>query len=113
MPVADTGTPAEDTGTGLQAACSTSLTACAANCLCNNAILTALMCSEPDASLAMSCFTTALTAIATADPTDENAVGQCLITNSTPATDAGDAATTTTTDAGDAATTTTDAGDGG
>ncbi len=138
-PAADTGTPPpEDTGTGgdtaasctpmttnsetfdsgsdtwaaLQVACKTSLTACAANCYCNNAILQALACSAPDASAAMGCFTTALTAIATTDSTDENAVGACLIANTSPpeagAGDAGDAGTTTTTDSG-----TTDAGDGG
>jgi hypothetical protein len=69
------------TWAALQTACATSLTACAANCECNNAILQALVCSQADAALATGCFTTALTAIATSDPTDESAVGACLIAN--------------------------------
>ena len=105
-----------DTWAALQVACKTQLTACAANCYCNNAILTALQCSAPDASAAMGCFTTALTAIVATDSTDESAVGSCLIANTGTgdagaATDAGDAATTTSDAATDAAAT--DSGDGG
>jgi hypothetical protein len=105
-----------DTWAALQVACKTQLTACAANCYCNNAILTALQCSAPDAAAAMGCFTTALTAIVSTDSTDESAVGSCLIANTSTgdggaASDAGDAATTTSDAATDAAAT--DSGDGG
>jgi len=100
------------TWAALQAACKTSLTACAANCDCNNAILQALVCSEADAALAMGCFTTALGAIATSDPTDESAVGQCLIANTGTTPEAG-ADSGTTSDAAADAGTAADAADGG
>lgn len=50
--------------TCLEQACSTSLIACAADCTCNNAVLTALDCVATDAGTQTACFTNALTPIA-------------------------------------------------
>jgi len=103
-----------------QTACATSITACSNSCACNNAVIGALQCSEPDAAaLATGCFTTALGTLATSDPTDEMPLGSCLTGNSCCMTgtcgsdggagDSGTAADTgTTADAGAA-----DAADGG
>jgi hypothetical protein len=105
-----------------QSLCAASITACSASCACNNAVIGALQCSEPDAAaLATGCFTMALGTLATSDPTDESPLATCLTGNAqcmtggtpsdggTPA-DTGTAADTgTTADAGTAA----DAADGG
>jgi hypothetical protein len=64
-----------------QAMCTTSLTACAANCFCNAAITQALTCSEVDGSAGAinDCFTTALTSLTNTDPTDQQTVATCLV----------------------------------
>ena len=56
-----------------QQACSSQLAACAGDCTCSNAIVTALTCSATGGSI-VSCFTTA----ATAD-NNAQAVGICLL----------------------------------
>ncbi len=101
-----------------QAACAASITACSSACACNNAVIGALVCSEPDAAaLALNCFTMALGTLASSDPTDEGPLATCLQMNAqcmggAPAdggADTGTAADTgTTADAGAA-----DAADGG
>jgi hypothetical protein len=80
IPLADASVATGDFSpiwTCLEQACSTSLTACAANCECNNAVLTALNCVATDAGTQTACFTNALTPIAlTVVPAGQ--VGVCL-----------------------------------
>ncbi len=130
-PPEDTGTPAADTGTTpctplsdasaativtgspswdcYEAMCMPSLTACAADCKCNNDILTALNCVAMDAGSTTTCFGPVSSA---GTPTD-TAVLTCLLANSACMTAGGEGGTdggspeAATSEAG------ADAGDGG
>jgi hypothetical protein len=98
--------PGEASWTCLETACSTSLTACAADCTCNNDILSALSClAPPDGGMLTTCFGPVLSS------TDMNDIATltCLMTNMGACT--GDGGTTT--EAGTTPEAGTDAGDGG
>jgi hypothetical protein len=60
-----------------QAMCKTSLTACAADCACNNGVFKALQCVATDAGSATTCFGT-VTAVTTSPNSD---LTSCLVSN--------------------------------
>jgi hypothetical protein len=131
-----TTTPPEDTGTGTDAAakpcvpldasaativtgsplwdcyeakCATSLTACAAECGCNDDVLNALQCIAADAGTSTTCFATVSTN-STSDTVEMTMLNCLLMNNACMNATAGDGGTeggTTTPEAGP------DAGDGG
>jgi hypothetical protein len=101
-----TGSPLWDC---YEAMCKTSLTACAAECGCNNDVLNALQCIAADAGTSTTCFATVSTN--SANDTVESTMLQCLVTNAACMNagmgDGGTEGGTTTPEAGP------DAGDGG
>jgi len=60
-----------------QAMCKTSLTACAADCACNNGVIQALLCVAADAGTGTSCFMN-VTAVTTPPNSD---LTTCLVSN--------------------------------
>jgi len=103
--------PGEASWTCLEGKCGPSLTACAADCTCNNDILTALNClAPPDGGNVTTCFGPV---ISSTNPPDIAALA-CLSTNMTACTATGDGGTDGgTPEGGSPEASTTDAGDGG
>jgi hypothetical protein len=79
--------------TCLQGKCAAELTTCASDCLCNNAIVGALMCAQADAAATMACFVNAIESGPGMGDMNLGNVGTCLSTNTAmcggPTTDAG------------------------